>query len=93
MDAKQFDSVARALGQGNSRRGVVRTLTGAAVGGILVAVGVGEAGAKKKYGGGGGRVTAEGKCPKPNLRCGKGKYAECCTGQPNLQRRQLRDPY
>jgi hypothetical protein len=79
MDAEQFDSVAKVLGQSNSRRGVVRTLTGAALGGILVAVGVGEAGAKKKHGAG-GRVTAEGrKCKDGQPLCGKGKNA-CCTG-------------
>ena len=77
MDAEQFDSVAKALGQSNSRRGVVRTLTGAAVGGLLVAVGVSEAGAKKqnkkKQDSGRHSVTAQGKAMQEWRRrcCGK----------------------
>jgi hypothetical protein len=85
MDAKQFDSVAKALGQSNSRRGVVRTLTGAAVGGLLVAVGVGEAGAEKKHDNGRHGVKAQGNpCKKGGVPCGKGKDA-CCTGGKTCQ--------
>jgi hypothetical protein len=91
MDAEQFDSVAKALGQSNSRRGVVRTLTGAVVGGLLVAVGVGEAGAKKKnkkkkHDNGRRGVKAQGNpCKKGGVPCGKGKNA-CCTGGKTCQR-------
>jgi hypothetical protein len=50
MDQERFDQVARSLVSGISRRGMVRHLTGAALGGVLVAVGGSEAEAKKKRG-------------------------------------------
>jgi hypothetical protein len=52
MDQERFDHLARGLAAGATRRGMVRKLTGAALGGMLVAVGGGEVGAKKKRGGG-----------------------------------------
>ena len=81
MDQEQFDQITRTLASGNSRRGLVRTLTGAALGGILVAVGVGEAGAKKQGGGRRDVAAQQGKpvrCPR-GCRVGKGKNATCCT--------------
>ncbi len=50
MDQERFDEVARGLASGISRRGMVRYLTGAAFGGVLVAVGESAAGARKKRG-------------------------------------------
>lgn len=55
MDQERFDQLARGLGSGITRRGMVRNLAGAALGGILVAVGAGETGAKKKKRGNGKR--------------------------------------
>ncbi len=88
MDQERFDHLARDLAAGITRRGMVRNLTGAALGGVLVAVGGGDAAARNKRkrgkrgavraqakGGGGGG----GKCPRAN-RCGNGKRAQCCTG-------------
>lgn len=66
MDQERFDHLTRRLVSGATRRGMVRQFTGAALGGILVAVGVSEAGAKKKKHG-------HGK--------GKGKTNDSSTGQ------------
>ena len=78
MDSERFDTITRTLASSNSRRGVVRTLTGAAVGGLLVAVGIGEAEAKKKHGGR-HSVTAQGRpCKNGGIPCGKGKNFQCC---------------
>jgi hypothetical protein len=87
MDQEQFDQITRTLASGNSRRGLVRTLTGAALGGILVAGGVSEAGAKKKnkkkQGGGRHDVTAQKgrQCKNGTPPCGtgKGKNFLCCA--------------
>lgn len=75
MDQARFDHLARFLAAGDSRRGMVRTLGGTALGGLLAAVGVSEAGARKKNK---KRNKGKGKCPPPN-RCGKGKNTQCCT--------------
>lgn len=48
MDTARFDQFARGLTAGTSRRGVVRNLTGAALGGILAAAGTSETEARKK---------------------------------------------
>jgi hypothetical protein len=52
MDSEHFDGLVRGLAGGTSRRGLLRQLTGAALGGVLVAVGTSEAEAKKKKHGG-----------------------------------------
>jgi hypothetical protein len=60
MDQERFDHLARGLASDISRRGMVRQLTGAALGGVLVAVGGSAAGAKKKkhsHGKGNGNST------------------------------------
>jgi hypothetical protein len=46
MEQERFDQLARGLAAGRSRRGMVRQLAGAALGGALAAVGVGAAAAK-----------------------------------------------
>jgi hypothetical protein len=62
MDQERFDQLARGLASGTTRRGMVRQFTGAALGGILVAVGISEAGAKKqKHGHGKGKASSAGK--------------------------------
>ena len=62
MDQERFDEVARGLASGISRRGMVRNLTGTAIGGILVAVGTSDAGArKKKRGSGKGKRRSQGR--------------------------------
>ena len=48
MDQERFDHVARGLASGITRRGLVGNLTGAVIGGVLVAVGASEAGARKR---------------------------------------------
>ena len=48
MDQERFDHLARGLASGATRRGMVRNLTGVALGGVLVAVGSSEVGAKKR---------------------------------------------
>ena len=63
MDQERFDTLTRTLAAGLSRRGVLRTLSAVAAGGVAAVVG-------------GGNV-AEGKCKKKN-RCGKGKHRTCC---------------
>lgn len=77
MEQARFDKLARGLAAGNSRREVVRTLAGAAIGGILAAVGASEAGARKKKRGK-GKGNGKRKCAPPN-RCGKRKNPQCCT--------------
>lgn len=52
MDRARFDQLARGLAADMSRRGMVRTLGGAAIGGILLMGGANEAGARKKKRGG-----------------------------------------
>jgi DNA-binding beta-propeller fold protein YncE len=48
MDQERFDQLARGLATGATRRGIVRNLTGAAIGAVLAAVWSSEAGARKK---------------------------------------------
>lgn len=55
MDQERFDRLARGLAAGISRRRMVGAMTGAALGGIVVAVGGNEAEAKKKKRGKGKR--------------------------------------
>jgi hypothetical protein len=64
MDQQKFDAFTRTLASGQSRRGLLKGLTGTAIGGLLAAVGIAEAGAKPK--------TNE-PCTAPNTKCGKGK--------------------
>lgn len=64
MDQERFDTLTRSLTAGMSRRGVLRTLSAGAAGGVLAVVGA-------------GNVT-EGKCRRRN-RCGKRKHRTCCT--------------
>lgn len=61
MDQERFDQLARGLASGITRRGIVRSLTGAAIGGIFAAIGASEAGAKKKGGSGKGKGKGKGK--------------------------------
>ena len=68
MDQERFDQLTRTLASGQSRRGVLKALTGAVLGGAVAAVGVGEAAAKPEV-----------PCKAPNTKCGKGKNAQCCT--------------
>jgi len=70
MDQERFDRITRTLGSGQSRRGLLKGLTGTAIGGLLVSVGLAEA-------------SAKGPCKSPG--CSKGKnpicssYAGTCT--------------
>ena len=41
MDQERFDALTRSLGTGRTRRGVLKALTGTAVGGVMTAVGMG----------------------------------------------------
>ena len=68
MDPERFDRITRTLATGQSRRGFLKTLTGAAMGGVLATAGVGAAAAKPG-------LPA---CKAPNTKCGKGKTAVCC---------------
>lgn len=73
MDQDRFDHLARGLAAGITRRGMVRNLTGVAIGGTLIAVGASEAGARKKKRGGGRRQRRQSQCTS----CGDG-----CPGDP-----------
>jgi hypothetical protein len=55
MDQERFDHLARDLAAGITRRGMVRNLTGAAIGAVLAAAGASEVGARKKKRGKGKR--------------------------------------
>ncbi len=66
MDQERFDQITRTLAAGQSRRRLLKGLAGTALGGVLAAVGAGEAGAK-------------GPCKTPNTKCGRGKNAVCCS--------------
>jgi len=68
MDQERFDELTRTLASGQSRRGLLKGLTGTAIGGLLAAVGLSETSAKPEV-----------PCKSPNHRCGKGKNAVCCT--------------
>jgi hypothetical protein len=65
MDTVRFDQLARTLTSSRSRRGIVRTLAGAALGGALATAGVAGSDAK-------------GRCRAPDAKCGRGKTAQCC---------------
>jgi hypothetical protein len=69
MDQERFDHLARGLAAGVSRRGLVRQLSGAAIGGMLVAVGAGEAGARKKKRGGKRRQPQPSQCSTCSESC------------------------
>lgn len=85
MEQERFDHLARDLAARRSRRGIARNLAGVAIGGILVAAGVSETGARMtKH----GRVASQGqagasarkkRCKAPKTKCGKGKHAQCCS--------------
>lgn len=68
MDQERFDQMTRTLASGHSRRGLLKGLSGTAIGGLLVAAGLGEAAAKP-----------EKPCKSPNTRHGRGRNAVCCT--------------
>lgn len=68
MDQERIDRIARALATGQSRRSVLKGLTGAALGGFAVAAGLGEAAGKPQV-----------PCKTPNTKYGKGRNAVCCT--------------
>jgi len=72
MDQERFDQLTRGLAAGTTRRGMVRQFTGAALGGILVAAGLSEAGAKKKKHGHG-----KGKGKTNDSSAGQDKVAVC----------------
>ena len=62
MDHERFDQLARGLAAGASRRGMLRRLSGVAIGGVLVALGAGQAqGGKSKRGGGKAKGKGNGK--------------------------------
>ncbi|HEU5433517.1 MAG TPA: hypothetical protein VFU81_17760 [Thermomicrobiales bacterium] len=85
MEQKRFEEFARGLVASISRRGMVRTVAAAAIGAALAAAGAGEAGARQKKQGSDkrqGKAGASGRkrrCKAPNVKCGKGKHAPCCT--------------
>lgn len=68
MDQERFDRITRTLATGQSRRSVLKGLTGTAFGGLLAAVGIADAAAKPEV-----------PCKAPNHKCGKGRYAACCS--------------
>jgi hypothetical protein len=68
MDQERFDHITRTLATGQSRRGLLKGLTGTAIGGLLVAAGIGETAAKPEV-----------PCKAPNAKYGKGRNAVCCT--------------
>jgi hypothetical protein len=65
MDQERFDRITRTLSSGQSRRSLLKGVTGTAIGGLLTSVGLAEA-------------SAKGPCKTPNTKCGKGKNAVCC---------------
>ena len=67
MDQERFDHITRTLASGQTRRGVLKGLTGMVAGGLLAAIGVSEAAAKPQV-----------PCKAPNTKYGKGRYAVCC---------------
>jgi hypothetical protein len=64
MDQERFDRITRTLASGQSRRGLLKGLTGTAIGGLLATVGIAEA-------------SARGACREPG--CSKGKNAVCSS--------------
>lgn len=78
MDQERFDDVARGLAPGISRRGIMRTLTGAAVGGMLAAVGASQAGARnKKKNRSSGKRKGQGRSQARKQSAAAGKVAVC----------------
>lgn len=61
MDQTRFDQLARGLAVDITRRGMLGNLTGAAIGGLLAAVGASEAAAGKQRGRGTGKGKGKGK--------------------------------
>lgn len=75
MDAHRFDSLARALGAGSSRRGLARVFGGLALGGGIVAHGAERAEAKKK------KNKNKKKDKKKQKKCQKHCQSSiCCDG-------------
>jgi hypothetical protein len=68
MDQERFDQITRSLAAGKSRRGFLKSLVGTAFGGALAAAGIADASAKPEV-----------PCKFPNHKCGKGRYAKCCS--------------
>ncbi len=66
MEQERFDRITRTLATGQSRRDILKGMTGAALGGALAAVGLADA-------------SAKGPCKAPNTKYGKGRNAVCCT--------------
>jgi hypothetical protein len=81
MDQERFDRFARGLAAGLSRRGMMRNLAGAAIGGIVVAVGGSEAGARKRKRGRGKRkgqpVCTPKTCAELGRTCGSAPDDGC----------------
>jgi hypothetical protein len=72
MDQERFDQLARGLTSGITRRGMVRNLMGAALGGVLVAEGVSEVGARKR------KKKRGGKRKRRQTQCAT--CSDTCTG-------------
>ncbi len=68
MDQQRFDQLTKTLATGKSRRGLLKGLTGITLGGALAAIGLGETVAHPQV-----------PCKAPNVKCGKGKNAVCCS--------------
>ena len=68
MEQESFDQITRALAADRSRRGVVRGLAGAAMGGVLVAAGGRAADAKPRK---------KKRCKSPKSKCRTGKKTVC----------------
>src|SRR5688572_23127973 len=86
MDAKQFDSVAKALGQGMARRRLLAGLFGASLAGSL---GRASVTAKGKQQHRRHRITAQDDTPKPTgKKCTKDAQcqSQCCRGEGRKQR-------
>ncbi len=69
MDQDRFDNLTRSLSAGMSRRAAMRGLSATALGGVLAVAGIGSAAAAA--------------CKRPNVKCGKGKNAVCCSAPRN----------
>ena len=67
MDGERFDRIAKALGTGVGRRGVLRGALGAALGAALGVAGVRQA-------------AAQGTCLENGSRCGREGDGTCCSG-------------
>jgi hypothetical protein len=69
MDQARFDHLARGLAASLTRRGLVRQLSGAACGGILVAMGLSDAAARKKKHGHGKHKRRQNQCTTCSDEC------------------------